>query len=381
MRSPRRSFLRSRPVKVLHVLEGLYLYGGTPQKLLTQVQHRTAAVDYTFACLHEQGGLADEVRAAGASVIVTPRRHRLSLRHITDLTEVIEEASIDVVHTHFARANTYGRLAAIACRKPMIVSEHGLPRRGGAAMAILDSLLNVFTKANVCNSWATRRSVLRTVLLNRQNIRVIYNGVQDWPDDLEPRCAEGAETGRHGEGQIRVLAVGGFTSWRDHQTLVAGFAIARKQGLRGTLTLVGDGPRRAEVEAAVRENDLEGVVELRGYKGRGEVFKLMRKCDVFVNPAYAEGFGIATVEAMLAELPVVCASAGALPEYVLDRINGVLFSAGDTQELAERLLALGESAAWRARIGRRGRLTALRRFNVARFVEEFEALYLSAVAS
>ena len=110
---------------------------------------------------------------------------------------------------------------------------------------------------------------------------------------------------------------------------------------------------------------------------REKVHRFIRAADVYVNPAILEGFGIATVEAMLCELAVVCADSGSLPELVEHERNGLLFSPKDLDGLSRCILSLYRSAELRQKLGRAARERALDKFNIKRFVSSFEEKYRS----
>jgi glycosyltransferase involved in cell wall biosynthesis len=99
--------------------------------------------------------------------------------------------------------------------------------------------------------------------------------------------------------------------------------------------------------------------------------------DAYVNPASAEAFGIATVEAMLASLPIVVANSGALPELITHEHTGLLVEPEDGIALAaaiERVLTQRTAARqW----GQTARQSALVRFSPAQFAQHFATIYRS----
>jgi len=107
----------------------------------------------------------------------------------------------------------------------------------------------------------------------------------------------------------------------------------------------------------------------------------MRCADIYVNPAISEGFGIATVEAMLSKLPVICANSGSLPELIDNNKEGLLFEPKNTEELSECILDLYQSKKKRKDFGQAARETALEKFSIEQFVGAFEQKYLSMVKS
>jgi len=97
-----------------------------------------------------------------------------------------------------------------------------------------------------------------------------------------------------------------------------------------------------------------------------KLLALYQQADVFVLPSLAEAFGIATVEAMGCELPVVVSDAGGTADIVDPGVNGFITKAGDGRELASALETLLADADLRASMGRHGRRIAVERFGLDR---------------
>lgn len=363
-------------IHVLHVMETLCHFGGTPVKLLYQVLNSSPDLKFTICCVVEEGGLAPEFRKAGAEVIALNHHKNYDLRQIGDIINIIKSRNIDIVHTHFARSNTFGRIAAILTGRPVIVSEHGIVRNNSIPVLFFDNVLNLFTANLVANSRATLASVRRRVFFNRANMSVIYNGVPDMhPEYLKiPQNDLKREHGFKSDDFL-VLNVGSHIPARNTIALIE--AVARIRTLIPGLIVVqiSGGPDRGRLEAAIDKHNLRDIFFLWGIISREKIHRFIRAADVYVNPALWEGFGIATVEAMLCELPVVCADSGSLPELVEHEKSGLLFKADDIEDLSQCILKLYRSAELRKRLGRTARETALTKFNIRPFVDSFEEKY------
>lgn len=88
----------------------------------------------------------------------------------------------------------------------------------------------------------------------------------------------------------------------------------------------------------------------------GEIFgvkkiKLLLATDIFLLPSYVEGLPIVLLEAMAASLPIISTPVGAIPELVMEGINGFLIDPGDYNALAERILTLAEDKNLREKMG------------------------------
>lgn len=372
----------SSKIHILHIIDRLYPFGGTAVKLLYQVLNSSQNFKFTICCLVEAGGLAKKFLDTGVDVITLNYKKNYDLRQISDIMRIINERNIDIVHTHFARSNTYGRIAALFTGKPMILSEHAIPRNTALPMFFFDSFLNLFTSYNISNSYATLKSVKKTVFLNRGNMSVIYNGVPDTFKD-QPGISHKQLRQEYGfnSDDFIILYVGGFTNWRNHIALIEAVSKLQPRIPRIKMVLIGDGPEYNSLKGLVKKYKLEDKVFILGYLGREKVLQFMSCADIYVNSAILEGFGIATVEAMLCELPVICANSGSLPELIDHNKEGLLFEPKKTEELSQCILELYHSEKKRNDLGKAARKKALNKFNIEQFVRAFEKKYLSMVES
>jgi sulfoquinovosyltransferase len=119
------------------------------------------------------------------------------------------------------------------------------------------------------------------------------------------------------------------------------------------LAIVGDGPARAELEAAfAADASTAGRVTFAGMLCDGALAAAYASSDVFLMPSETETLGFVVLEAMSSSLPVVAVAAGGIPDIVTaPGVNGYLYKPGDCDSAVaavRRLLADGEL---RARVG------------------------------
>ncbi len=98
------------------------------------------------------------------------------------------------------------------------------------------------------------------------------------------------------------------------------------------LILVGDGPDRGKVEQYCREHRICDAITFIGSLPLVE--EVLVGADLFLLPSESESFGLAALEAMSCEVPVVASMAGGLPEVVVDGETGFLRPVGDVEGMA-----------------------------------------------
>lgn len=367
--------MEERVRKVVHVVERLESYGGTPLKLLYQVSRRKRVVAYTIICLVKKGNFADQLEQAGAKVISVNMRSIFDFPAILRLFGILHEEKANVVCTHFPRANVIGRLLAQLLGRKTVAFDHGIPQTHGLFLSWASSLLNLRTSAYVVNSKATGERTKKTVKLNQGNITVVYNGI-----DVDARPSQcGKWTGPE-EGYTRLLAIGGLVPFRDHKTLIMAADLLFERGYDVSVCIVGDGPMRAEITELSRRLATRCTVEMPGYLERTKIPQIETNRDVFVNPAIGEGFGFATVEQMARGCPPVCADAGALPELIHSGEEGYLFTAGDAKALADAVEKMIRATSFeRENMSVRCVERVRKEFNLEQHIERIEDVYIRAI--
>ncbi len=103
------------------------------------------------------------------------------------------------------------------------------------------------------------------------------------------------------------------------------------------ITLIGDGPMRSEIEAAIKRHDIGRNVVLAGWKTPGEVREALLNARGFILPSYAEGLPVSIMEALALRRPVITTYIAGIPELVSDGVCGWLTPAGDIDAIAAAL--------------------------------------------
>ncbi len=133
-----------------------------------------------------------------------------------------------------------------------------------------------------------------------------------------------------------IVAGGRFDEGKGFESLVKAYALFLNRGNKAKLWLLGDGPHRGKIETLIEELGLDNNVMLPGYVAN--IREWFWTADLFVSPSeLPEGFSVVLLEAMACGLPAVVTNIGGSPEIVVNGVNGMLFSPGKTEELAEKL--------------------------------------------
>jgi glycosyltransferase involved in cell wall biosynthesis len=186
-------------------------------------------------------------------------------------------------------------------------------------------------------SEATRRILVKTLLIENKAIRTIPNGVDVSLFACEKKVTRIKSEMGIPESSLIIGTVGRLVKEKGIDNYLRAAALIRKKLPDVRFVVVGDGPCRHELSAMVADLGLGDSVSLLGM--RDDVPELLTTFDLFLLTSNRESFGISLVEAMASGVPVLAFSVDGVPEIVDERC-GVLLSPGDVEGLAEQAIAL-----------------------------------------
>ncbi len=150
---------------------------------------------------------------------------------------------------------------------------------------------------------------------------------------------------------VRVLYVGRVSVEKNLPLLVTVWKAARPRlgaaGVNPELIVVGDGPYRAAMQRALRDDDARFL----GFRHGEELSRLYASSDLFVFPSTTDTLGQVVMESQASGLPVIVSDQGGPKEVVADGLTGFVLPALDTEAWVDRLVLLARDADRRSRMG------------------------------
>ncbi len=358
------------PIRVLHPITRLIIGGAQENTMLTADYHNEDGryqVDIVSGPqTGSEGSLIDEVRQRGISLTIMPELVR-EISPVKDLTAVwklrrmMRDGRYQIVHTHSSKAGVLGRWAAHLAGVPIIVhTVHGWsfhdrmsPIQRGIYVA-LEKFAARFSQKMIVVSPQDIEKGLAQGIGRREDYIVIRSGVEL---DRFGRPQTPPETMRAQLGiPAGALVVGSVTRLSPQKApldLAAAFSHIHQERPDAWFVVVGDGPLRPDVEAALAQAGIADRVVLTGL--RRDVPELMAAFDVFVLSSLWEGLPRVLPQAMATGLPIVATRADGSAEAVVDGENGFLVERAQPAALAEKVLALLADGELRQRMGENGR--------------------------
>lgn len=292
-------------IRSLHIIDHLGL-GGAQAVLLDLARNLpSAGVIAEVAALHGEGPFFDALQASGISVrSLSPAKW--PPRFIPRLAELASSGEYDVAHFHLQASNWLAKpIFAALGNRPLIAHDHssGNLKFRGIRSLLPDAFFHGFSSKIIAVSGGVRDFLARFEGIDPDLISVIPNGADTGlfrPPSPEKRARARARYGLE-TGDFAVGAVGRLSPEKNYAILPE--VAAAVPG--SVFLLAGDGPLRAELEAACAAS---GVKLIGTISERPSFYAAL---DAFVIPSLYEGLPMVLLEAMACGLPIV---SSALPD-------------------------------------------------------------------
>ncbi len=139
------------------------------------------------------------------------------------------------------------------------------------------------------------------------------------------------------QGEKILVHTSNFRKVKRVEDVIKIFAIVSKK-VACKLLLIGDGPERTNIELLSREMGVDDRVTFLGKQEQIE--EILSVCDLFILTSETESFGLAALEAMACEVPVISTNTGGIPEVNIEGVTGYLSNIGDVEDMAKNALKL-----------------------------------------
>jgi glycosyltransferase involved in cell wall biosynthesis len=316
-----------------------------------------------------EGELLERVRAAGVRHLGLDRRTRLDLLAWRRLTRFLCEQRVDVLHAHMWGSSFWGCLLGRVCRVPAVIAhEHTWAYRGKPYRRFLDGYV-IGRLATVFLTVSNRDLMVEWEHVPAHKVKLMPN-----PYIPRPASADGDLRAELGLG-ADVPLVGTAARMRPQKALhvlIEAFAGVSRALPNARLLLAGDGPCRRRLEQRVAELRLADRVHFLGM--REDVDVLLRALDVAAMSSTFEGSPLFGFECMANEAPLVATAVGGLNDVFEHGRTALLVPAGDSEALADSIVALLRDPDRRERIAAAAH-AELENYTIERVVARYVALY------
>lgn len=296
------------------------------------------------------------------------------------MAKVAETENLDLLHVHYAIPHSISAILARESLKPkrylpVITTLHG-------------------TDITLVGADRSYLPITRYGIVQSDGVTAISHYLKDVTketfqfDDIEviPNFVCKSEYARHPvvelraslatQGEPLLVHVSNLRPVKRPVDCVEILARVLQKGISARLVMVGDGSERPRAEQRARDLGIAGQCVFVGEQPN--IVEYLSTADVLLLPSEQESFGLAALEAMACEVPVVASRVGGVPEVVTDGETGFLSEVGDVDKMAEDAARLLTDEEFRREMGRRARESALARYStdivIPRYIEFYNRI-------
>jgi N-acetyl-alpha-D-glucosaminyl L-malate synthase BshA len=294
----------------------------------------------------------------------------------TKMVEVFESESLDLLHVHYAIPHSVSALLARSMaaprRLPFITTLHGtditLVGSNRSYLPITKFSIEQSDGVTAISSYLLKQTIKEFDI--KRPMEVIPNFVNC---DLYTRKPDEALRAKWAPGgEPIVMHLSNFRPVKRVTDTVEIFALLRAK-MPAKLVLIGDGPERGAAEYLVRKKKLQKDVHFLGKQD--QVYRLLSEADLFLLPSQLESFGLAALEAMACEVPVIATNVGGVPEVIEHGVDGFLVEPEDVATAARYAIDLLSRTDRGREMGKLARVNAKKKFCANDVIPAYESYY------
>jgi glycosyltransferase involved in cell wall biosynthesis len=294
---------------------------------------------------------------------------------LRELRRVIRDCRVQIVHTHSSRDSWIGGLAARSLpQRPILVRTRHLSTPIGRSW-LSRLVYHYLPDLVITTGEAIRMEMIETNGFDPRRIVSIPTGVdlEQFSFDSSARQAVRCELGLSEEVPlVGIVAV--LRSWKGHLDFLEAASRVLKEEPRCRFIIVGEGPQRDRIRAAIQRLDLGIQVSMLGH--REDVPAILSAMDLFVLPSFGhEGVPQAVLQALAVGLPVVASRTGSIPEVIDDGQTGVLIPPRQPDLLASAILRLVRNREEGRLLGQSGKSLVQQRHSLVSMLDRIERCY------
>ncbi len=298
---------------------------------------------------------------------------------IMKLARLLKKENYDLVHTQ-ASADLWTIVPALNIAKSPIPLF--LTKQVGSFVIKKDFLHKALYKRvslAFAISSVIKKNLIETTPLNESRISLLHNGVNT--NAFDPEKFNGENIRREfniSPNEILIGMIARFTPGKGHEEFLESAKIISRKFHNVKFLIVGEpslgeDAYAAKIKSLAENLELNKKVIFTGF--RSDVANVLSAIDIFIFPSHSEAFGIALVEAMSMQKPVVCSRADGTLDICIDNETGLFFEKGNYIDLATKTELLLNDKSLREKLSNNARKRAVEKFDIEVLTDKVIGFY------
>jgi glycosyltransferase involved in cell wall biosynthesis len=355
-------------MRILHTewSDGL---GGQEKRILAEVIGLAEREHYVAIVCREHAKIKDEAIKHGIYVYTLPLRKPYDIVSIVNLFKFLKAEGFDIVNTHSGVDSWIGGIAAKLAKVPVLVRTRHLN------IPLKRSILNFIHY--LPDMYITCGENMRDNLVKQcgfppDRVVSIPTGVDRTFFDIK-RNPSAKINYRLDGTSIVITNVGILRRVKGHEITLRAVKMVIEAFPNAKFMIVGDGPRRKELEGMVDDLGIRDYVIFTGFiENISEIYSFT---DVAVLSSWSEGLPQSLLQAMAAGIPVVATNVGGVPEVVISEKTGILVEPGNYEAFAKGIIRILDNPSPASRFAESARSLVSKKHSLMQMLDQIEDLY------
>lgn len=316
---------------------------------------------------------------------IVPMTREIKLKQdimsILEVRKLLKKIKPDILYLHSSKAGAYGRIAMLFNHKTKILyNAHGwyfnanMSPKKKKVIALIEKMLAIKTDKIINISKSEYVSTLKYKIAPEKKMCIIENGI-------DFKKFEGCEKYREvtrkkyniKDNEIVIGVVGRLSEQKDPITTIKVFNEVYKENKDVRLMYVGSGDLEEEVMEYAKANNLAQLVTITGWIDKAE--KYIPAFDIAILPSKWEGFGLALIEYMACNKPIVASNVGGITDIIKTENSGFLIEVGNVKEFANHIIRYIKDRELYCKVSNYNYKYSIENFNIEKLVREHEKIF------
>lgn len=352
--------------------------GGAETVFLDLTENLTLPGYRSIAVIKGPGWVEDQLKARGIHYFIVKPSSGFSISYYRQLIRIIRENKVQLIQAHLLGSTLTYSIIALLLRIPLVATLHGRVDVNPKERLIF--LKNLIMRLGVKRLIAVSQDLANYIetrgLFNKNDIRVIYNGVD--VDKYGPNSLKDIRQQLQLDDEaILIGSVGNVRPAKAYHVLIdaAKNVVAHNPKVHFVIAGHKKPELMAQIDDQINRLGLRSNIHFVGFQQDSAAF--LGQVDLFALSSSSEGFSISTIEAMATGLAVVVTRCGGPEEIVTHGQNGFMVSANDAASLANGIIQLLSDSNLKSRLATTGKHHTQFTFSMKKLLASYQDEYLS----
>ena len=323
-----------------------------------------------------KGWIYDQLSIRGIKPIIVNTKGSFNLRYLMTLMTIIRKENIDLIQSHLLGSNVYSSLAGLLTRTPVVATFHGVAdiTENERFIRAKTFIINIGARCVIAVSKSLRSDLINRVKIRKEKIDVIYNGIITSDFDREI-SSDIRDSYGWAKNDVIVGSLGNIHPNKGYDILIKAAGLLKHTEITFRFVIAGQ-IKAGLYDALLKLRSSLGLEDRVHFLGFFEdPAHFLSNIDIFLLTSTSEGFSIATIQAMAANLPVIVTKCGGPEEIIDNNVNGCLIESENPEAIAKSIFLISLNKELQKSLSKNGRKYVKDKFELSVMLNAYKEVY------